>query len=382
MFWKIIFRQMNQKRAMTLTLFTLIALLVSLFVYIQNTNHFANRSIQLIMKNMGLNQVFIPANENPLAVYLCQDHQTRFPESVAESLAQSTELLSKYYVALLQERMAVNGSNVIISGIRPLKRPDETAEKASMVKPVQAGTARVGSVAAERLGCHPGEKLTIKGRAFQVSQILPERGTLDDCRVYLPLAAAQDLLNAEGQIHAVLSFECLHVGGTLAHIHGFQKDKLAELFPAYRQFNIASVAEGRFYARRMTKNYLSCLSVIITLIAVLVIAICGFQDVSARKFETGVLISMGADYRYICGLYLVKILLISALASLTGFLIGGHLAVWLNTPFLISNTRQITIMWSHLPPTVLAGMAVALLGQLLPTLQLLQMDPHTILSED
>jgi putative ABC transport system permease protein len=373
---------MRQKRAMTLMLFMLMTLLVALFVYIQNTTAFANRSMQLIMKNMGLNQFLIPESENPVDAYLCTDKQQLFPQADAVAMTQEIQLLSRYYVALLQQRMTLNGTEVILSGIQPYQRPDETAEKASLVKPVPAGQARVGGVAAERLGLSENDTLTIADQSFKVAKVLPVGGTIDDCRVYIPLKAAQKMLGAEGKVNALLSFECLHVGGSLDHIHAYQRQKLAELFPGYRQFNMKSIAEGRFYSRRMTKNYLECLSLIISLIAVIVIAICGFQDVAARKYETGVLIAMGASHRYIAGLYLIKILLLSLLASLIGFLIGGHLAVWLNAPFFISNTRQITLVWSNLPFTLLAGMGVALLGQLFPIIQLLQLDPHTILAED
>ena len=382
MFWKIIGRQMLQKRMMTLMLFALMTMLVSLFVYIQNTTAYANRSMQLIMKNMGLNQFLAPAHENPMKVYLCSEDQVLFPEAVAVQMAQETRLLSKYYVALLQKRWVLDDTEVIVSGIRPLSRPDESKEKASMVKSVPSGEVRLGGIAAELLNRKVGDRLTLNGQSFRVGQVLAEKGTLEDCRVYLSLAAAQKMLGAEGQIHSILSFECLHVGGTLDHIHAFQRDALQELFPHYRQYNIDSIAQGRYYARRMTTGYLGCLSVVIMLIAILVVALCGFQDVNDRKYETGVLISMGVGYGYISSLYIVKILLLSLLASVAGYGIGAYLSVGLTTPFLVTNTHHVAISWVNLPTTVLAGMGVALLGQLLPIARLFKLDPHTILAED
>ena len=91
---------------------------------------------------------------------------------------------------------------------------------------------------------------------------------------------------------------------------------------------------------------------------------------------------MGAGYGYIAGLYLIKILLISTFASVVGFVVGGYLSVWLTSPFLITNTQQISILWNQLPKTVLISEAVALLGQLFPIVKLLRMDPCTILTED
>jgi ABC-type antimicrobial peptide transport system permease subunit len=79
---------------------------------------------------------------------------------------------------------------------------------------------------------------------------------------------------------------------------------------------------------------------------------------------------------------LIKILIISLFASTVGYVVGAHLSVWLNTSFLITNTQQVAIDWNPLPATVLASMGVALLGQLLPIIKLLGMDPQTILTGD
>lgn len=373
---------MAQKWNMTLLLFMVIAILVSLFVFITNTNRFAVRSMQLIMKNMGPNQVLVPAGENPLHVYLCTEEQQLFPEAMLESMASDTALLSKYYLGMLQQRIRVGDVEVVLSGIRPVKRLDETSEKHSLVKPVHAGQVRLGSEAAALLNLGTDDTFTLGSVAFTVERVLPVRGTLDDCRVYLPLPAAQEFLKTGRQINVVYSFECLHLGGALEDIHAYQRERLQKMFPDYRQYNITSIAQGRYYARRMTEKYLYYLVSAITLIAVMVIAISGFQEVTERKYETGVLISMGAGYGYISSLYLVKILIISVLAAAAGFLIGGTLSVKLTAPFLITNTRHITLLWGNLPKTVIMSGGVAVLAQLLPIIKLLRLDPCAILTEE
>jgi len=382
MFWRIVGRQMAYKWGMTLLLFLVIAILVSLFVFITNTNRFAVRSMQLIMKNMGLNQLLIPEGENPLHVYLCTDNQQLFPENLLDAMAADTRLLSKYYVGMLQHRLKVDDAEVLLSGIRPVKRPDETPEKSSIVKPVPAGHVRLGSEAAARLGLQQGDIFKLGSAIFTVEKVIPERGTLDDCRVYLPLKDAQKFLNTGPKINVIYSFECLHVGGSLEHIHAYQRNLLTKTFPGYRQYNIAGIAEGRYYARHMTEKYLYYLVTAITLIAGIVIAISGFQEVAERKYETGVLISMGAGYFYIAALYLVKILIISALAAIVGFMVGGILSVKLTHPFLVTNTKHITVLWGNLPKTVLISCGVAMLAQLLPITKLLRLDPCAILTEE
>ncbi len=62
MFAKIVFGQLRHKWPINLLLFLTITALVSLYVFILNTNSFTTRSMQLIMKNMGLNQMIMPAS--------------------------------------------------------------------------------------------------------------------------------------------------------------------------------------------------------------------------------------------------------------------------------------------------------------------------------
>ena len=90
MYLKILFRQSFHKWSMTLMLSALIMMLVTLFVYVRNTDRYVNRSMQIIMKSMGLNQMLIPADENPVEVYLCSDRQQLFAESDAVAMSKET----------------------------------------------------------------------------------------------------------------------------------------------------------------------------------------------------------------------------------------------------------------------------------------------------
>jgi len=53
--------------------FSAMTSLVTLYVYLRNTNQFANRSMQLIMKNMGHNMLILPEEADPYDVYLCTE---------------------------------------------------------------------------------------------------------------------------------------------------------------------------------------------------------------------------------------------------------------------------------------------------------------------
>ncbi len=215
MFARIIIGQLKHKWVINVLLFLTMISLVSLYTFILNTNRFSSRSMQLIMKNMGLNQLVIPESQSASDTYLCTGKQAEFPEDITRQIASHKELMSRYYLSVLQEQMAVSGSVVVLTGIQPVQRPDETQERGNPVKTVKRGTARLGSAAASVFNVEEDDTLEIKGQEFDVVGVIPEQGTLDDCRVFLNLADLQEVLGKKGKINAIQSFECLESGGTL-----------------------------------------------------------------------------------------------------------------------------------------------------------------------
>jgi len=382
LFVRIIVRQLAHRWGINLLLLLTTTAVVALYVFILNTNRFTIRSMQLIMKNMGLNQFIIPAGANPVDTLLCTDRQREFAADTTAQLAAHTELLSRYYLSVLQQRVTLHDQPLILTGIQPVSRVDETEEKGNPVKPVRPGAARLGSVASRVLKARQGSRVTVLGKEFIVDHVLPEQGTLDDGRLFLNLADLQNLLGKPGQINVIRSFECLHVGGTLEHIHQYQRDKLAQSFPELQQFNLTAISQGRYYSRNMTERYQGYLVSLAAALTVLIFSITGLQEVAERKYETGVLLAQGTGYAYIIGLYLGKTLGLSLLAAVAGFVIGGYASLYLTTPFLVTQTREIAILWALLPGTAGLIAGTALVAELVPMIKLVRLDPCAILMEE
>ena len=117
-------------------------------------------------------------------------------------------------------------------------------------------------------------------------------------------------------------------------------------------------------------------------ITVVIIVVTGFQEVSDRRRETGILLAMGVRYVYVIGLYVAKLLAVAVLASGTGFLIGSFLSRWLLAPVLVARTRTVAVLWGQLPSVIGLTCLVALLAELLPMIKLVRMDPNAILIEE
>ncbi len=381
MFFRIIFYQARCKWFITLLLFVAMGTLVTLYVYLKNSTQFTNRAIQIIMKRMGHNLILLPRDARPMDTYLCTDQQVLFSDTVTDTLAQNTGLLSKYYVSMLQKKIIIKDNAYILSGIRPVRRADENSEKGNMIQPVTPGCIRLGSDAAERLGVEKGGAINLFDRTWQVSAILPPRGSMDDCRIYLPLSDSQKILGLSGKINCILAFECLHIGGSLEQIEAYQRERLARVMPDFKQITKMDIARGRWLARMTTSRYLYYLLGLVFLITVIIIIITGLQEVTERRQEFGIMISMGADMPYIAGLYIVKLGIISLLASAAGFIAGSMLSVVLTSPFLVFNTRPVSIVWSQLPQVMLITCAVAVAAEIIPMIKLMRFDPNEIINE-
>ncbi len=380
MFLKMIAGQIWHKRIVALLVVLAMTALVTLYVYSSNTSKFANRSMQLVMKNMGHNLLILPKEADLQAVYLCSDEQTAFSQQTAKTLSKHSGLASKYYVGVLQSRVNIDDQEFVLTGIEPIGRGDETREKGNMVQPLKAGQARLGAEAALRLGKQEGQSFEMEGQNFDVVEILPSKATVDDCRIYINLAECQEMLGHEGKIHLILAFLCLHAG-SLDKTLAMQEKMLADEFPEIRQISRMDIAQGRYLARLTTQKSLYYLLGIVAIATIIVVAVTGLQEVNDRRHETGIMIAMGVSQTYVVSLYLAKTLLLALVASVVGFLIGSQLAVRLTEPFLVVNTTPVTILWAQLPSVVVLTCAVALVAEALPMLKLLSLDPNAILTE-
>ncbi|HUT24288.1 MAG TPA: ABC transporter permease [Sumerlaeia bacterium] len=387
MFLRMLLAQARHRWSIVLLVFLAISSVVALYVYLRNTSLFANRSMQLIMKNMGHNMLILPEEANPLDVYLCTDRQVLFSDRTTHRLARVPRLASKYYVSVLQKRVRLGEREYLLTGIEPVARADETREKGNMMPPLDPGQARLGASAAGLLGNRevgdPKEslKIPILGAEFEVVETLPPKGTQDDFRVYIPLADCQRLLGQEGRINAILAFECLEYGGSLAEIEAYQRRELEKAQPGFKHISRSAIAEGRYLARRTTQRSLYYLLGIALVVAVLIIVVTGLQEVAERRGEVAILLAMGTDYVHIVGLFAGKMLILAAAAALTGFIAGSNLAVWLTSPFLAVNTAVVQVLWGHLPSVVAVTCLIALLAEAIPMIQLLRMDPNAALTE-
>ncbi|MBL8024790.1 MAG: FtsX-like permease family protein [Fibrobacteres bacterium] len=350
-------------------------------MYISNTSRYTNRSMQLIVKRLGHNLIILPDSTNPLDLYWCTDKQTTASEEVTAFLAGHGKLASRYFVGVLQSRIELKGKSYLLTGIEPVQRADESAEKGNMIRPVPEGTVRLGCMAAQQLGCSKGTTLLLKGTPYTVESVAKEMGDMDDYRVYLPLKTVQALTGQQGRIHYILAFLCQHSNDVDKSIER-ERLFLKQLVPEMTMVAKSNLIQGRALARQTTDKTLYYLLGLILVVTLMIIVISGSQEIAERRKETGILASMGAGYGYILSLYLIKIGILSLLASFSGFLLGSALAVHWTSGFLVTETAAVSFQWADFPLIAAVTLVTALVAESVPLLGLLRSAPSDILMEE
>jgi ABC-type antimicrobial peptide transport system permease subunit len=378
---KLIVNQALYKWPVTILLFLALTASVTLYVYIGNTTKYANRSMQLIVKKMGHNLIFLPDSADAIDIYWSTGNEQLFNESYASVLASKAEMASRYFVAVFQKREIVEGQNLLLTGIKPVSRADESAEKGNMIRPVKNGFVRLGLAASEKLRKKENDTLIIRGVKYEIESVLPEKGDQDDYRIFVNLKTAQELFQAEGKIQYVLGFLCQHARNVNRTLD-LEKIKLKQILPDIRLIIRQDLLQGRYLARMTTHETLYYLLLIIGVVTFLVIVISGLQEVTERRKEAGILTALGAGFGFLASLYLIKIAILALFASFAGFLIGSYLAVSWSSSFLVTQTISIATQWNELPDLLLKTVFAAVAAQCVPLINLLRQDPSAILMEE
>ena len=257
----------------------------------------------------------------------------------APGIAQATGLLRRNVLLppnltpTTDPRQAVPA--VTITGLDPvdvLKVRAFQIAAGRFLEPGDGNALVVPQSLADKLGLAAGDTLTLPSATgtadFQVVGVLNARITLGVEEVYVPLAAAQKLLNQPGEINTV---EALFASG--ADRATVEADVLARLGPGY-QIGQAEAGEELLAALRIGE-------IIFNVFGLLALAMGGFiilntfrTIVAERRRDLGMLRAVGASRRTILGLILTESLVQgvagTAVGMGIGFLLSAALTLLLN----------------------------------------------------
>jgi len=359
--------------------------------------------VRKITKRMGFNILILPQDQN-LADFYAENYADKFmPEEYADRLANTKGIVTiRHLLPMLQQRIdwAEQQRRILLIGVRGEMPWSHRANKLPILKPVRPGTVMVGHELHRSLGLNQGDKLTLRGREFEVAALNPERGTIDDITLWVDLKEAQELLGREGVINSMMALECGCAWADVSKV----REEIGSVLPDTQVIELAGKALGRAEARleaarnaalvvereRLSREALrrereKMIAMVVPLLVAgcaLWIALLAFGNVRERAVEIGVLRAVGLRSADILCIFLGKAVLLGFVGAAVGLVAGALAGPWLpgmgpraafSGEVLSLRTAVLVVV---LAPLVTAG------ASLVPAVLAARQDPAVVLREE
>ena len=357
------------------------------------------------MLKLGFNLVILPKDQN-LGDWYSNDYSTNYmPESYVEHLADSGIISVRHFLPSLQQKIEwpEKKRTIILVGTRGEVPNLHKNPRKPMVETVAPGTISLGYELHRSMDIRVNDDVRLMGRTFTVTACYAERGNKDDITAWIYLKEAQELLQKEELINAILALECLCTGNALATI----RKEVAAILPGTQVIERGSLAVARAEARtqvareaetallkekqgRKTLRYerertASVLIPFVIFACALWIGLAAFSNVRSRRDEIGILMAIGVSDRRILGLFLSKQLSVGILGGFFGFCLGSVSAVFFGMPEGVFHVGEIGdfSFWLGMAALSMAGAAfLAVISGWIPAVLASRQDPAEVLREE
>ncbi|MCK5803330.1 MAG: FtsX-like permease family protein [Lentisphaeria bacterium] len=354
---------------------------------------------------LKFNLLILPEGQDPNEWYAKDYGSKTMPESYVTKLANSEVVSVRHFVPSLQKPVVwpETKRRVILVGSRGEVPNLHKNPRKPLIQPVPTGTIVLGYRLHSDLGIKVGDTVRFMDREFTAHRCHEKRGSKDDITVWIPLKAAQELLDKPGQINAILALECLCVGMT--GVETFRREihkvlpntKIVEqgskaLARAEARIKLGRDAQATLQrekeARQQLRNSLQTLTDTLSGIALAAAAFCVAITLAMnsrrRRAEFAILRALGFG-----SLRLLLLLLLRALsAAVLGIVMGVVLAYALASrlPLLLDSVAA-----TQAPPSPdtafalqIAGavLLLVLLSAWLPAIAAVRRDPANLLGRE
>ncbi|MFC1475623.1 ABC transporter permease [Candidatus Zixiibacteriota bacterium] len=230
----------------------------------------------------------------------------------------------------------------------------------------------LGSDIAAVLGLEPGATADINGETFQVTDVLPPSGTVDDGRVFAHLSVVQRMTEQPERINAIEMMGCCQ------EISGDLIAGLNRTLPDAKVVTIQQIVSTQQRTNRMMHRFGLVFLVIILVVGGVSIANYMFANVYERRREIGILVALGAGRGLIQKIFILKALLLGFAGGVGGYAVGSALAVLLG-PSLAGINIHPRLEW--LLYSVAISVILSLVASLIPVYRASKLDPFITLQE-
>lgn len=355
---------------------------------------------------LSFNLLILPKQQSIRDLHIKGYPSEYMPEEYVTRLADSGIVLVRHFLPSLQERIKWPEikRTITLVGTRGEVPNLHKNPRKPLVEPVPLGTIVLGFGLHRSLGLKIGDKVKLLDREFTVHECYEERGSKDDFTAWIHLREAQELLDKEGLINAILALECLcaRMGDLLGSIRreieqilpgtqviekGTKAIARAEARASVGQEAKAAVERERHHREQIRSEREAFAAVLVPLVMVACavwIGLLGFSNVRDRKTEIAIQRAMGFQARQIMLLFLSKSLMMGLLGGALGIFAGLGSGRWLGL-VLEGDAEGIAAMGLPNPGLLLLALFAApmltVISGWIPAIIAAQQDPVTVLRE-
>lgn len=294
---------------------------------------------------------------------------SQVPVSLAAQVATVDGVKGVYPIYQVQHIAVVNGRNlpVAIFGYDPGNGVGGPWRLTEGRLPANGSEVVLDTVFASKFGISRGDSFAMLGKEFRVSGLSADTNSFMAFAVFMPASELSRLIRADSWVSALAV--SVEPGVDLEAMRnrmpaGYEVSTRNELSEAYVE-NIARVMGGP----------LNLLMVVAFLVGLAVIALTTYSGVLERRAEYGVLKALGMPLSGLAAIVGTEVLV----GAVVGILLGGIVAVAVAVSArLVLPSYPIVITQASLLRTVLMGVAMGLLGAIVPVWRIGRENPATV----
>ena len=348
----LVWREIFERKSQLLTSFLAILLGITVIVSIKNISYFSEKAVAREMDTLGANVLVLPKSATLQNYYTADMQGETIPEEYVTQLAMSNLEGLDNISPKLSLPVELQGKTFTLTGILPksefqakaawsgagiFSRPIGCGASVGMmgsddkkalvrkrvIETLEENEVLVGADVVAALGTKDADTLTLLGKPFKVTAVLPQTGTVDDSRIFAHLHVVQDLAKKGPVINAI------EVVGCCQEISKGLVQKINELLPQAKVVTVTQIADAQIKINQMMSRLSLIFLVIIVLVGGASIANYMYANVFERRREIGTLMALGADSFLVLRIFLLKAILLGLAGGVGGYVIGTILAVTL-----------------------------------------------------
>jgi len=344
----------------------LMAFIISILVIQSSINSSAEDKIKELTHELGKGMLVVPEGTDLESFYAMKFGPQVMPDNYGDRIKASP--LGKHAGRIqpwLYGNITVKGKDLVLVGRKMKAGSTISSSYESMA---------IGSGAASSLGIQQGDTLDIKDRTFKIERVLdpPPKGY--DMALFIPLNAAQRILDKPGKINA------LNMGGCWCKldIAAYAAD-VENALPGTMAITVDGLAQAQIQINDLMKQYSTLLWIVGTILVIGSIVFLILYMLRKSEREIGLLLSIGLSP----GKIIVKNVVISVITAVAGALLGHILSVPLMSWFGKAFMRiGLVPSWQYLPHFVIASLVIALLASSFPSWFVTRLEPTRLLREE